>query len=470
VPGSQAIGRLLPDVAGGDAPVYSDLAVLCIAGQLDPRNSVLTSTAGYHASNTAGDPGFVTSFFNGDRGQTIIQPEFTTNLTVAAALDEGGNFIDVHYGPLTLSGNYHVQLPSAAAQRGGLVYLLASLASLLTDYDGAQRPLCILPDAGADEITGACSALAANAATTLVNTPIVIGLGTVTVGANAANGGQALSAVAVRTPTASGATVAINPDRSGMTYTPATGWTGTDTVLAVVSDANGLHTSSTTVTVAAAPVAEGGTDAGTSAPLDAPYAGSAAPVSGGQSAASGAGSTAPTAAAAALPTAMAMSADTSAQPIQVAKATPSELTDEPVNNLPLANNDELVVRDFDAKRGLYVFAGPDILDNDTDSDGDRLSAVLETNVKQGSVELAADGSFTYTPPKGAVPKGALSFTYRVRDGRLTSEAATVTFRIEPNGKATPAAQTESKKVEPPAQRAVPASTAASAAAVKAGQP
>jgi hypothetical protein len=107
---------LVPNVAAAGQPaVYSDLAVLGTAAQgtwpgyvnagadkLNPMHSILTDTTGYDASNSSTAPGFVAQYFNGDRGQTIGQPELTTSIATAGAFDEGGNWIDVRFGPLTL--------------------------------------------------------------------------------------------------------------------------------------------------------------------------------------------------------------------------------------------------------------------------------------------------------------------------------------------------------------------------------
>jgi len=106
---------LVPNVAAGQLVVYSDLAVLGTAAQgtwpgyvdagadkLNPTNSILTDTTGYDASNSSTAPGFVAQYFNGDQGQTIKQPELATSIATAGAFDEGGNWIDVRFGPLTL--------------------------------------------------------------------------------------------------------------------------------------------------------------------------------------------------------------------------------------------------------------------------------------------------------------------------------------------------------------------------------
>jgi subtilisin-like proprotein convertase family protein len=69
-----------------------------------------------------------------------------------------------------------------------------------------------------------------------------------------------------------------------------------------------------------------------------------------------------------------------------------------------------------------------VLTNDNDGDGDDLTAapgsITPTN---GSVDLNADGSFTYTPNTGFV--GTDSFTYVANDGTADSNAATVTIVV-----------------------------------------
>jgi hypothetical protein len=98
---------LVPDLAAGEAPVYSDLGVVGGAGALDPEGCILTDVSDADTSNISVDPGFVTEYFNGHPGQSLINTEVTTALDTAVVLDEGGNFIDVHFGPLTPTGDYH---------------------------------------------------------------------------------------------------------------------------------------------------------------------------------------------------------------------------------------------------------------------------------------------------------------------------------------------------------------------------
>ena len=150
--------------------VYDDLAVLGTANPayLNPRNSILTSLSEpggyvYDPSNLSADPMFEAGYFNGTPGQTIVINETTTSLATAAALDEGGNFIDVRFGPLTLTnavatdecpvvgscllGDYHLLNGSPAEGRG------MAGTGVTTDVDGLARPIPAgtNPDAGADE-------------------------------------------------------------------------------------------------------------------------------------------------------------------------------------------------------------------------------------------------------------------------------------------------------------------------------
>ena len=72
---------------------------------------------------------------------------------------------------------------------------------------------------------------------------------------------------------------------------------------------------------------------------------------------------------------------------------------------------------------------PGVLANDSDADGDALSAVLVTPPASGTVALLADGSFTYTPAPGFA--GAVSFSYVAHDGHDPSAPATVSIGVLP---------------------------------------
>ncbi len=74
-------------------------------------------------------------------------------------------------------------------------------------------------------------------------------------------------------------------------------------------------------------------------------------------------------------------------------------------------------------------AAPGVLGNDTDVDGDTLTATRTSQPVNGSVTLAANGSFVYTPDEGFAGKD--QFTYTASDGTDTSEPATVTITVKP---------------------------------------
>jgi VCBS repeat-containing protein len=70
---------------------------------------------------------------------------------------------------------------------------------------------------------------------------------------------------------------------------------------------------------------------------------------------------------------------------------------------------------------------PGLLGNDTDPDGDPLTAAVEINPANGSVALNADGSFTYTPDTGFF--GTDTFTYQIVDGQGGTDTAVVTLTV-----------------------------------------
>lgn len=70
-------------------------------------------------------------------------------------------------------------------------------------------------------------------------------------------------------------------------------------------------------------------------------------------------------------------------------------------------------------------SAPGVLGNDSDADAQSLTAVLESPPANGTLQLAANGSFTYQPAAGFT--GTDSFRYRATDGTARSDAATVTI-------------------------------------------
>jgi len=154
---SNGTGLLYPNLSG--APLscpsgadYWDLGVLDPSLRLAPTYSLLTALSQHGVTysgpgNVSGSPAFVADYCNGARSARLA-PEVTT-IQVAPALDEGGNWLDVRYGPITLTGDYHLNVGSAANNigRGSATGLVIPS----TDFDGQNRPRGGGYDAGADE-------------------------------------------------------------------------------------------------------------------------------------------------------------------------------------------------------------------------------------------------------------------------------------------------------------------------------
>jgi VCBS repeat-containing protein len=99
------------------------------------------------------------------------------------------------------------------------------------------------------------------------------------------------------------------------------------------------------------------------------------------------------------------------------------LTVSPVNDAPAAANDSATT----AEDAALTVAVPGVLANDTDIDGNNLSATKVTNPAHGAVTLNSNGSFTYTP--AANYNGPDSFTYKANDGSADSNVATVNLTV-----------------------------------------
>ena len=76
---------------------------------------------------------------------------------------------------------------------------------------------------------------------------------------------------------------------------------------------------------------------------------------------------------------------------------------------------------------LNVNAMNGVLANDTDANGNPLTAVLVGGVASGTLTLHPNGSFDYTP--AAEFSGAVTFTYQADDGTVRSNTAAVTITV-----------------------------------------
>jgi hypothetical protein len=94
------------------------------------------------------------------------------------------------------------------------------------------------------------------------------------------------------------------------------------------------------------------------------------------------------------------------------------------NDAPAAVNDS-----YSTGEGLALtVAAPGVLANDSDPDGDTLTASLVSGPADGTLTLNAGGSFTYTPNAGF--SGSDTFTYRATDPGGAQSIGTVFISIE----------------------------------------
>src|SRR5438876_286215 len=102
------------------------------------------------------------------------------------------------------------------------------------------------------------------------------------------------------------------------------------------------------------------------------------------------------------------------------------ITVTPVNDAPVAVNDDSYTTPEDTQ--LTVIA-PGVLANDSDVDGNALSAMLVTNPSHGALTLNSDGSLVYMPALNF--NGLDSFTYKASDRQAQSGVATATVTVTP---------------------------------------
>ncbi|HZQ70285.1 MAG TPA: Ig-like domain-containing protein [Terriglobales bacterium] len=95
------------------------------------------------------------------------------------------------------------------------------------------------------------------------------------------------------------------------------------------------------------------------------------------------------------------------------------------NTAPVANSDSYTVP---AGKQLTVSNKTGVLVNDSDGNGDLLTATLALSSAHGTLQFNANGSFTYKPNAGF--SGADSFTYQANDGLSNSNTATVTITVQ----------------------------------------
>ncbi|MFK7820251.1 MAG: Ig-like domain-containing protein [Planctomycetaceae bacterium] len=115
------------------------------------------------------------------------------------------------------------------------------------------------------------------------------------------------------------------------------------------------------------------------------------------------------------------------------------ITVEDVNDPPVAENDTDSTRQNTAVE-------IDVLANDSDAEDDDLSPRIVAGPANGTAEVNADGTLTYSPNDGF--SGTDSFTYVVNDGTSDSNEATVTITVEDEGNDDPTVEVIPDPLDP----------------------
>jgi VCBS repeat-containing protein len=97
----------------------------------------------------------------------------------------------------------------------------------------------------------------------------------------------------------------------------------------------------------------------------------------------------------------------------------------PTNHLPVATDDTYRTNEDSA----LTMAAPGVLSNDTDADGDPLTAVVANGPAHGTLTLNSNGSCIYTP--AANYNGSDTFTYTIDDGHGGTATANVNITVTP---------------------------------------
>ncbi len=159
LPAQSTVGQCVAGAKYWDLGVVGDASVAPGARKLNPTNSILTSATGYTGTgNLTSDPNLTASYCNGGPGFGG-----SNQLVAVATLDEGGNFVDMLYGPLSVSNPTVVTAPNTARAPLADAHLLAGSPAIDTgstnapthDFFGNIRPEGAGFDIGANEFIAA---------------------------------------------------------------------------------------------------------------------------------------------------------------------------------------------------------------------------------------------------------------------------------------------------------------------------
>ncbi|MFM2477038.1 Ig-like domain-containing protein [Celerinatantimonas sp. MCCC 1A17872] len=239
----------------------------------------------------------------------------------------------------------------------------------------------------------------------------------------------------VTSATASSGVITINADNT-ITYTPNPNFNGTDTVIYTISDGNG-GTAQATLQIDVEPVndspivtsSSAQTDEDTAITIDA--LANASDVEGDSlsisaaSASNGTVSVNPDGTLTYTPNANFYGSDTinyTVTDTQGATTTATiAITVNAVNDAPIAADDIATTNEDTA-------VTMNVLDNDTDPDGDSLT-ITQATASSGTVQINADGTLTYTPNNNFY--GSDTINYTITDANGATSTATVAITVNP---------------------------------------
>lgn len=102
------------------------------------------------------------------------------------------------------------------------------------------------------------------------------------------------------------------------------------------------------------------------------------------------------------------------------------ITVTPVNDAPVAVGGDGT---YSVAESATLTGAASVLTNDTDAEGDALTAAKVSDPTNGTLSLNSDGTFNYTHNGGETTSD--SFTYKANDGSLDSNVVTVNITITP---------------------------------------
>ena len=250
--------------------------------------------------------------------------------------------------------------------------------------------------------------------------------------------GDTLTVTANTNPLGGAVTMAAN---GAFTYTPAAGFTGTDSFTYTISDGyGGSTTAAVTITVNSVPVATANaytTDEDvavsgnvlTDGTPDSDADGDALTVTANTNPPNGTVTVVANGAFTYTPNADFNGSDSFTYTVSDGKGGTATatvtVTVNSVNDAPVGTSDAYSTDEDAAVSGNVLTDGTP----DSDADGDTLTVTANTSPLNGAVTVAVTGAFTYTPAADFF--GTDSFTYTVSDGNGGNAAAIVTITVNP---------------------------------------